>query len=287
MRKKESPEGAKGKEPALPKDALPKDAQEVMEIVNLPIEKVFPSGWNPNEQDEETFNELTADIKKDGFDEPIIVVEDDAALGTYKIISGEHRWRAMKVLGKTQIPAVVKKGWDEVAQKLKTVRRNLLRGRLNPTKFTKLINDIKRVYDVDHAKIASEMGFRDEKEYWRNYRQERVNRDEAAQGILTETRKELTMIDNLSVVLNEVFSQYGDTVPQSYIFFMHKKKMHLLVGMDGSLCSAVELLTGHMKETGKDANSVLTEAIHEQLKKLGVEIEPKTEEAEAGGGPPG
>lgn len=171
--------------------------EDIIKIEYVLLEKVHPSGWNPNEQDETTFNELTKDIETDGFDEPIIVVEDDAEPGTYRITSGEHRWKAMKVLGRAKIPVIVKKGWDEVTQKIKTVRRNLLKGALNPQKFTKLVNDIKRVYDVDHAKLSREMGFVDEKEYWRAYKEEKQERDDSTQGILQETRKELTMIDNL------------------------------------------------------------------------------------------
>ncbi len=252
-----------------------KDGGPVIEVQNLDIEKVHPNGWNPNEQDEETFNELTKDIQADGFDEPVIVVDDEAEPGTYKIISGEHRWKALRSLGQTKIPCIVKKGWDEVSQKIKTVRRNLLRGNLNAQKFTKLVNDIQRVYNVDHAKLALEMGFRDEREYWKNYREERQQQDDAAQGILNDTRKELNMIDNLSVVLNEVFSQYGDTVQENFIFFMHKKKMHLMVSMDGKLYKQVERLTSFMKEGGHDANPILAEALIAKMKELGVPEEKK------------
>lgn len=246
-------------------DAAEKVLSELIEVVSLDLEKVHPSGWNPNEQDEATFNELTSEIEKDGFDEPIIVVEDDAEPGTYKIIGGEHRWKACKVLGKTKIPAIIKKGWDEVAQKIKTVRRNLLRGNLNPAKFTRLVNDIQRVYQVDHAKLAQEMGFTDEKEYWKSYKQDKQKRDAVAQDVLNDTRKEIAMIDNLSVVLNEIFSQYGDTVPQSFLFFLYKKKMHLMVGLNSQTAKIVEKLAERLKQTGEDANAAIEEAFKEYL----------------------
>lgn len=249
--------------------------EDIIKIEYVLLEKVHPSGWNPNEQDETTFNELTKDIETDGFDEPIIVVEDDAEPGTYRITSGEHRWKAMKVLGRAKIPVIVKKGWDEVTQKIKTVRRNLLKGALNPQKFTKLVNDIKRVYDVDHAKLSREMGFVDEKEYWRAYKEEKQERDDSTQGILQETRKELTMIDNLSVVLNEIFSQYGETVPQSFIFFVHKKKIHLLVSMEDKTLKVVEVVVAHLKQTGLDVNVVVSEAFRKQLADMGVRLDPK------------
>lgn len=257
-----------------------KDSGALLEVVELDMDKVHPNEWNPNVQDEKTFNELTKDIETDGFDEPVIVVADEATPGTYKIISGEHRWKSMKVLGKEKIPAIIKEGWDEVAQKLKTVRRNLLKGQLDSTKFTKLINDIKRVYDVDHTKLAEEMGFRDEKEYWRHYQEERTQKDGAAQEILSDTRRELHMIDNLSVVLNEVFSQYGDTVNQNFMFFLYKKKMHLLISMDGRLVKSVELLTAHLKASKEDANPILNDALKAKLKELGISLDGDATEPE-------
>ena len=264
------------------KEDAPVEKEEILKLENLPIEKVHPNGWNPNVQDDETFNELTKDIQSDGFDEPIIVVPDEAEPGTYKIISGEHRWKAMRAMGKDTIPAVVKEGWDEVAQKLKTVRRNLLRGRLDAQKFTRLINDIKRVYDVDHSKLSAEMGFRDEKEYWKHYQETRTAKDEAAQDILSDTRRELHAIDNLSVVLNEVFSQYGDTVNQNFLFFMYKKKMHLMVSMDGRLLKTVEELTAHLKSTQEDVNPILVDALKDKMKAMGVVMgAPADEEKEA------
>ena len=128
----------------------------------VPINEVVENEWNPNEQDEITFNELTSDIDTEEFDEPLQVVllsKTDPLYDEgkrYKIIGGAHRFRAVKVLGWSEIPIVIKKYESEETQKIKTVRRNMLRGKNNKTKFTQLVHSLNRKQDVT---LATDMGF--------------------------------------------------------------------------------------------------------------------------------
>ncbi len=50
------------------------DQSKFAKVQHLKISEIIPNEWNPNEQEEKIFNELTKDIKEEGFDEPIQVV---------------------------------------------------------------------------------------------------------------------------------------------------------------------------------------------------------------------
>jgi len=247
----------------------------VIEVHDIPVTQIHANVWNPNVQDDETFNMLVDEIEEEGFDEPILLVPQDRekykedpeaylASGDFTIIGGEHRWKAMQVIGNDTIPAVVKDDWDEVKQKIKTVRRNLLRGNLDPQRFTKLVNDVKRVYDVDTDVIAKEMGF-PEGEFQKFYRERKEREERVAKEVLEETRRELTTIDNLSSVLNQILSEYGDTVPNGFVFFVYKQETHLMVNMTKGLDDSVKRLVDLMKDQDLDATALFRELIDQKL----------------------
>jgi len=247
-----------------------KPAKSSLEVYDVDIEKIHPNGWNPNEELEETFCALTEEIEEEGFDEPIIVVEDEANPGHYIIIGGEHRYKACRIIGKTEIPCIIKKGWDEVQQKIKTVRRNLLKGFLNPHKFTKLVNDIKRIYQVDDDVLAREMGFKDEEAFLKKYKEEKEKRDEAIKDATKDMQKESGAVDGLSTLLNNIFAEYGNTVPNGFLFFMYKGEMHLMVNCTGKLPGLVTKVVEHMVEEGLDASQVFGTLLGDYAEKKGL-----------------
>ncbi|MBO7302579.1 MAG: ParB/RepB/Spo0J family partition protein, partial [Clostridia bacterium] len=55
----------------------------------------------------ESLESLADSIAAHGVLQPIIVRENPAIEGTYEIIAGERRWRAAKMAGLTEIPAVI------------------------------------------------------------------------------------------------------------------------------------------------------------------------------------
>jgi ParB family transcriptional regulator, chromosome partitioning protein len=75
-------------------------------VNTLPIDLVFPNPNQPRKYfDPEALQELSNSIRERGVMEPIIVRPKD---GKYEIIAGERRYRASKLAGLTEIPAVVR-----------------------------------------------------------------------------------------------------------------------------------------------------------------------------------
>ena len=82
-------------------------------MTSLPLESVFP---NPNQPrkffDPTALEELAASIRERGVMEPIIVRPKDSR---FEIIAGERRYRASKLAGLMEIPAVVRDMSDDEA----------------------------------------------------------------------------------------------------------------------------------------------------------------------------
>lgn len=79
----------------------------------------------------EALESLADSIAAHGVLQPIIVRENPVAEGTYEIIAGERRWRAAKMAGLSEIPAVIFDG-DELHAAQVAMIENIQREDLNP-----------------------------------------------------------------------------------------------------------------------------------------------------------
>ena len=79
----------------------------------------------------EALESLADSIAAHGVLQPIIVRENPVAEGTYEIIAGERRWRAAKMAGLSEIPAVIFDG-DELHAAQLAMIENIQREDLNP-----------------------------------------------------------------------------------------------------------------------------------------------------------
>lgn len=241
------------------------------EVIEIDIDEIVPNEWNPNKQDEIIFNELTRDIKEEGFDEPIQVVkikEDDKLYEEgkrYKIIGEEHRYKSVKVLGWERIPAVIKEYENENTQKEKTVRRNLLKGDLDKKLFTKLINSLDPYSELT-PELSRRLGFKNEDEAKKYFINEKGKYNEEYAEKLKETRTEELAIANLSLILNKLFAEFGDTVQQNFMFFTYGTKLHLMVMMNRKIQKMVDGVIERAKKKGENINDLL-----EKILELGIE----------------
>ena len=75
-------------------------------IATLPLQKVEPNRSQPRKKfDTKGLNELADSIREHGVITPILVQKED---DYYQIIAGERRWRAAKIAGLKEIPAIIK-----------------------------------------------------------------------------------------------------------------------------------------------------------------------------------
>ena len=117
---------------ALIKDATPPAEAPVAEakggIVQVPIEKVHKSPWQPRKTiAAEALEELALSVRERGILEPLLVrrVED-----TYELIAGERRLRAAQAAELRQVPVILMEVSDREALELALIE-NLQREDLN------------------------------------------------------------------------------------------------------------------------------------------------------------
>ena len=95
----------------------------------LPLHRVEPNPDQPRQDfNEEELQSLAESIRVHGVIQPLTVRETGD--GYYQIIAGERRWRASRLAGLTEIPAIVIEADDKTAKELALIE-NLQRQDLN------------------------------------------------------------------------------------------------------------------------------------------------------------
>lgn len=103
---------------------------EQFKIVRM--EEIVPSPTNPRREfDEESIKELAQSISEHGLIQPIILREINAKNQQYEIIVGERRFRAMKLLERDEIAAIVREISDESVLEIQIIE-NLQRKDIHP-----------------------------------------------------------------------------------------------------------------------------------------------------------
>ena len=96
------------------------DDKEVIEKIK--IVEIEPNREQPRKNfDEESLDELANSIKEYGVIQPIIVTKKD---DYYEIIAGERRWRASKLAGLTEIPAIVREDDERKNNEIALIENN-------------------------------------------------------------------------------------------------------------------------------------------------------------------
>jgi BMFP domain-containing protein YqiC len=243
---------------------------EKIEIVYIPIELIDEPEWNPNEQDPATFNELVKNIKEIGIREPVLVCPrtEEGMTERFHSISGSHRVKAGRVAGVAEVPCIVEKGFDVDMQKFQNMRFNLIKGKIDPLKFTRLFDELAGKYGEEVTRQM--MAFIDKAAFEQLYQNVRGSLPKEMQGALDKSRKEIKTIDGLAAILNEMFGKYGDTLAKSYMIFSFGGQSHLWIVMDEANKKIADTMKRTAIETGKDINDVFREMI-------GTPTEPKSE----------
>ena len=124
--------------------------------LHLPISQVESCSAQPRKIfDEAALAELAESIREHGVIQPLTVRK--LASGYYQIIAGERRWRAARLAGLTEVPAVVIDADDKKAAELALVE-NLQREDLNPMEEAAGFQSLIQTYHMTQEKAAQRVG---------------------------------------------------------------------------------------------------------------------------------
>ena len=122
----------------------------------LPIHKVEPNPGQPRRDfDEEELQNLADSLKEHGMLQPLTVRE--TAGGYYQIIAGERRWRAARLAGLWEVPAVIMEADDRKTMELALIE-NLQRQDLNPVEEAMGYQTLMEDYGMTQEETAQRVG---------------------------------------------------------------------------------------------------------------------------------
>ncbi len=123
----------------------------------LPIHKVEPNPDQPRKDfDEEELAALAESIAEHGIVQPL-TVRALGESGYYQIIAGERRWRAARIAGLSEVPAVVMEADDKKTMVLALIE-NLQRQDLNPVEEALGYQRLMEEYGLTQEEAASKVG---------------------------------------------------------------------------------------------------------------------------------
>lgn len=233
---------------------------DVSEFTMIPIEQLELADFNANRMDEETLNKLVTKIQENGFDEPLQVCPIEGQKDKYVVVGGNHRLKAARILGMAEVPCSIK-DWDEEKQKTEIVSRNLIKGDIDRKKFNSLVRDLTESGAMALKDISKRMGFSDDSHFLKYYKEDKKKRDElVGEAAITKAKDEVKAVEDVTFLLNKIFAEFGDTVPQGFMFFMHKGQMHLLTRMDKDMSKLVEEVCKKLRNDETNINEFLKKA---------------------------
>jgi len=124
-------------------------------LQSIPVEQIIANRRQPRlDFDAMALQALAESIKTAGLMQPVMV----RPMGSgYELIAGERRWRAAKLIGLTQIPAVVRAVDDQTAAELAVIE-NIQREDLNPIERAQALRRLSDEFALTHQQIAEKVG---------------------------------------------------------------------------------------------------------------------------------
>ena len=124
-------------------------------IVEITLDEIKKNPYQPRTYfNEEKLNELKESIEKNGLLQPIIVKK---AVKGYYIIAGERRYRAFELLGRKEIPAIIKEMTDEEMMVF-AVLENLQREDLSALEESESYKNLMDKMSLTQDELAKKLG---------------------------------------------------------------------------------------------------------------------------------
>ena len=124
----------------------------------LRVSEIEPRSDQPRKTFErEPLEALAASVSQFGVLQPIVVRESQLLSGTYEILAGERRWRAAKMAGLSEIPAIILDGDDLKAAQIAVIE-NVQREDLNVVEEAFAYKALIDRFDLTQEQVAAEVG---------------------------------------------------------------------------------------------------------------------------------
>jgi ParB family chromosome partitioning protein len=125
-------------------------------LKDVPVDAIRPNPWQPRTDfDEQELDELAQSIREHGVLQPVLVSQQSD--GTYQLITGERRWRAVKKAGMTSLPALIKEATPQASLELALVE-NIQRRDLNPLEEAHAFRQLLDEHGLTQEQLGQRIG---------------------------------------------------------------------------------------------------------------------------------
>ena len=129
--------------------------ESVEDVLSLRLSVIEPNKNQPRRHfDADKLHSLAESIRQNGVISPIMVTKTDTG---YEIVAGERRWRAAKLAGLTEIPAIVRNYSPQQLTEVALIE-NIQREDLNPIEEAQAYRALMEDYDLTQEQISERLG---------------------------------------------------------------------------------------------------------------------------------
>ena len=136
-------------------DLTAKEDDRLSKLVSIKLSDIERDKEQPRKEfSEEALKMLSASIKEHGVLQPIVVTKEE---DKYKIVAGERRWRAAKLAGLSEIPAIIR-SIDAQNRLELSIIENAQREDLNAIELATAYAKLKTQFNMSGKDIANRIG---------------------------------------------------------------------------------------------------------------------------------
>lgn len=140
---------------ALLSDVIITNEEDNQEVKKIPIVDISPNESQPRKTfDDVELSELSQSIRTHGIIQPIIVQANDEK---YTIVAGERRWRAARIAGLTEIPAIVRLFSEQESLEIALIE-NIQREDLNSIELAQAYQSLADQFSLTQEEVAEKVG---------------------------------------------------------------------------------------------------------------------------------
>jgi ParB family chromosome partitioning protein len=225
----------RGLDALLPKNRTAEGTPAERGETKIPVDKIHANPNQPRKNfNENKLRELSASIKAHGLAQPI-VVSPSTEPGTYEIIAGERRWRAAKMAGLKEIPAVVRHT-DEKNKFQISLVENIQREDLNPIEEALAFRALMKDFGHTQEDLAKTLG--------------------KDRSVIANSVRLLTLSREIQTLIEDATISAGHGRTLAAIQDINKQKEILKKILDGNLSVRdVEMIAREVKKSSGGGNA--------------------------------
>jgi len=231
---------------------------KILETKMIPLDQIKPLDENPRFMTDEEFNALVDNIQTKGFGTPLTVWWNDD-IKKYELVKGHRRYDALTYLDSKEAECKIATEYGNREEMLMdAMADNINVGHFDPMKMTELFNYLK-AKGYDEASIREKMGITNDKQLSSLIKQFKKELPPELADKLEEVKDEIKTIDDLSIVLNRLFNEYGTTLPSNFMIFDFGGKDCMWVRCNEPLWNKILEIKKKCTDESKDINDTFIE----------------------------